>query len=247
MGWQARKITPNCPMNALSRRSSSPCFYSVSNHVLICGRGWAVTLQAVLALRSWFDVALKADGMQSLERLQLVESLQAYARGERPMLGICLGMQLLFEVGEEFGEHTSLGSLPGRVVLLPSRRQDGARLKIPRPAGASCSFPPRNGSGPVRFSRDFPRRWRLTLSIRARRNPPTPNMCWPVRITVVGPPRPWCIPLRCWAASVILKRVVRSDCRTSGISSTRSSKGLLPCTSRDRAIFPMNVREHANG
>jgi glutamine amidotransferase len=43
------------------------------------------------------------------------------ALGAKPLLGICLGMQLLFEEGEEDGEHTGLGLLPGRVTKIPSK------------------------------------------------------------------------------------------------------------------------------
>ena len=37
-------------------------------------------------------------------------------RAAVPLLGICVGMQALFDVGEEMGEHAGLGLLPGRVV-----------------------------------------------------------------------------------------------------------------------------------
>lgn len=50
---------------------------------------------------------------------------------ERPLLGICVGMQMLFEVGEEFGHHEGLGLLPGRVAAIPSETDFGIRRKIP--------------------------------------------------------------------------------------------------------------------
>ena len=50
------------------------------------------------------------------------------ARG-KPLLGICLGMQLLFEKGYEYGEHDGLGLIPGRVVPLEPRLAPG--LKVP--------------------------------------------------------------------------------------------------------------------
>ncbi|MEC8555234.1 MAG: imidazole glycerol phosphate synthase subunit HisH [Planctomycetota bacterium] len=45
----------------------------------------------------------------------IVESIEA----GKPFLGICLGLQMLFEVGLEGGEHTGLGVLPGRVERFP--------------------------------------------------------------------------------------------------------------------------------
>ena len=44
-----------------------------------------------------------------------------------PLLGICVGMQALFEVGEEMGEHAGLGLLPGRVLRFP----ESPGVKIP--------------------------------------------------------------------------------------------------------------------
>jgi glutamine amidotransferase len=64
--------------------------------------------------------------MRSLRERGLVEPLRrAVARGT-PLLGICVGMQVLFESGTEEGEHEGLGLLPGRVVRLRTRK-----LRIP--------------------------------------------------------------------------------------------------------------------
>jgi imidazole glycerol-phosphate synthase subunit HisH len=49
----------------------------------------------------------------------LAEPLLQAARAGRPLLGICVGMQVLFEEGEEHGRHAGLGLLPGRVRRLP--------------------------------------------------------------------------------------------------------------------------------
>ena len=68
-----------------------------------------------------------ADCMDSLERLGLVEAvLEVVARGI-PFLGICVGMQVLFEYGEELGGREGLGLLPGRVV----RFEVASPLKVP--------------------------------------------------------------------------------------------------------------------
>ena len=72
-----------------------------------------------------------ADGMQGLASRGLIEALRGAVRERRPLLGICLGMQLLFDESEEFGVHQGLGVFRGRVVRLRDEAQDGARLKIP--------------------------------------------------------------------------------------------------------------------
>jgi glutamine amidotransferase len=72
-----------------------------------------------------------ADGMRGMEERGLIEPLKKYASSGRPLLGICLGMQLLFEASQEFGEHCGLGLLPGRVVAVPATDVDGKPHKIP--------------------------------------------------------------------------------------------------------------------
>ena len=56
--------------------------------------------------------------METLNGSGWAEALHAYAASGRPMLGICLGMQLLFSEGEEQGSTDGLGLVPGRVVRM---------------------------------------------------------------------------------------------------------------------------------
>ena len=56
------------------------------------------------------------DAMQALDAAGLTEVLKELAHDSKPLLGICLGMQLLFETSEEHGNHKGLGLLQGRVV-----------------------------------------------------------------------------------------------------------------------------------
>lgn len=64
-------------------------------------------------------VGAYGEGMDGLHRRGLVEPLRAYASSGRPMLGICLGAQLLMEESEEFGRREGLGIIPGCVRRLP--------------------------------------------------------------------------------------------------------------------------------
>lgn len=59
------------------------------------------------------------DAMKSLARLGLVEAIREAAASGVPILGICLGMQLLFSGSEEGGWHPGLGLIPGEVRKLP--------------------------------------------------------------------------------------------------------------------------------
>ena len=71
------------------------------------------------------------NGMIALERLGLVPAIRELALRKTPLLGICLGMQLLFEVSEEFGVTQGLGLIPGRVIPVPKLTLEGNRQKIP--------------------------------------------------------------------------------------------------------------------
>ena len=56
-----------------------------------------------------------ADAIAELERRDLVEPIRQAIQSGKPFLGICLGLQLLFERSYEDGEHMGLGILPGEV------------------------------------------------------------------------------------------------------------------------------------
>lgn len=72
-----------------------------------------------------------AKGMDGLRARGLIDALRGYALSGRPFLGICLGLQLLFDSSEEFGSHAGLGLIPGKVVQIPGVGADGQRHKIP--------------------------------------------------------------------------------------------------------------------
>jgi imidazole glycerol-phosphate synthase subunit HisH len=72
-----------------------------------------------------------ANAMLALENLGLVSVILELDRRKIPLLGICLGMQLLFEESEEFGVTVGLGLIPGRVIAVPNHTLSDAMQKIP--------------------------------------------------------------------------------------------------------------------
>ncbi len=68
------------------------------------------------------------DAMEKLKEAGLVGILREQA-GAKPLLGICLGMQMLFDKSLEFGEHEGLGLIPG--VVAPLSEDIDKSMKIP--------------------------------------------------------------------------------------------------------------------
>ena len=75
--------------------------------------------------------------MEKLHEYGLVDVIKEAVQKEIPFLGICLGLQLLFESSEESEGVKGLGILPGRIVRLPEE----AGLKIPHVGWNSLQFP----------------------------------------------------------------------------------------------------------
>jgi glutamine amidotransferase len=90
------------------------------------------------------------DAMAGLRARGLDEAVLAYAATGRPLLGVCLGMQLLLEASTEFGHHAGLGLIAGRVDRLPPPVTQ-ARDKIPPykiPNVGWCRLEPAGGGAP---------------------------------------------------------------------------------------------------
>ena len=74
------------------------------------------------------------DCMANLKKLKLIDPIRKFIDGGKPFLGICLGLQVLFEESEEYGPVAGLGILPGKVVKFPdgsSETKNGRPIKIP--------------------------------------------------------------------------------------------------------------------
>jgi glutamine amidotransferase len=83
------------------------------------------------------------DAMHNLHNADLVDPIREQAGAGVPLLGICLGLQLLFEESEEMGQHEGLGILPGRVV-----RFEG-ELKVPHIGWNQLDLTPHGAAHPL--------------------------------------------------------------------------------------------------
>ncbi len=98
------------------------------------------------------------DFMSGLRARGLEEAVREIAARGIPLLGICVGMQALFEVGEEMGEHAGLGLLAGKVV----RFAESLPVKIPHTGwnqvevqNETCLFSGINSGSYVYFNHSY--------------------------------------------------------------------------------------------
>ena len=104
----------NCSLAAIGADvtiTSDPAVLEQADHILLPGVG------------AFEDAARK------LRQAGLDQVLIRLAKQGKPLLGICLGMQLLFDKSYEYGEHAGLGLIPGEVV--PMAGSIPSELKIP--------------------------------------------------------------------------------------------------------------------
>lgn len=96
---------------------------SVARAVAHAGYEPLVTSQAQAIEDAWAlivpGVGAAADTMKNLKASSLDQPIQQYIDSGRPFLGVCMGMQALFDLSEEGGQHECLGVLPGKIVRFP--------------------------------------------------------------------------------------------------------------------------------
>jgi len=71
------------------------------------------------------------NAVTSLARSGLDDAIRDRLAARRPYLGLCLGLQVLFDEGDEHGVTPGLGILPGRIERFPDRTPDGTALRVP--------------------------------------------------------------------------------------------------------------------
>ena len=86
------------------------------------------------------------DAMEHLKSNGMDKAVKEYAKSGKPLLGICLGMQLLFDSSEEFGSTEGLGLIEGKVVAFDESKFD-TKLKVPH-MGWNEMFPQHVGAEP---------------------------------------------------------------------------------------------------
>jgi glutamine amidotransferase len=86
-----------------------------------------------------------ADAVTSLSATGLDDAVRDQLAAQRPYLGLCLGLQVLFDEGDEHGVTPGLGILSGRIERFPDRTPDGEQLRVPH-----------IGWNTVRFGGDHP-------------------------------------------------------------------------------------------
>ena len=118
---------------------------SVSRALVHCGARVVVSADPAVILQAprviLPGVGAFASGMAALRENGLDRLVAQVAAAGTPLLGICLGMQMLMDTSEEFGETPGLGLIPGRVVQIPSQTTRGETQKIPH-IGWSGLWPP---------------------------------------------------------------------------------------------------------
>jgi len=88
-------------------------------------------------------VGAYGDAMLTLHRLDLVNILLDIAESPKPLVGICLGLQLLMTESYEFGRHKGLGIIEGPVVRFDAPKEKERTLKVPQ-IGWNRVFQPAN-------------------------------------------------------------------------------------------------------
>ena len=123
---------------------------SVSRALEHCGARVIITSDAAVIVNSarvvLTGVGAFADGMSALRALGLDAVVRQVAATGTPLLGICLGMQMLMDESEEFGATPGLGLIPGRVVKIPATTTTGAQHKIPHIGWSDLVLPAQRDS-----------------------------------------------------------------------------------------------------
>jgi|TARA_Y100000294_G_C8522043_1_gene323308 glutamine amidotransferase len=109
--------------------------FSIVSALKYCGSEVVVTSNSKIVENSSL-IILPGDGafkyaMTEVKERGLLETLKNINKTKKKLLGICIGMQILFDYGLEHGKSDGLGLISGSVVPIPSRSTKGSKVTIP--------------------------------------------------------------------------------------------------------------------
>jgi glutamine amidotransferase len=104
------------------------CEYVGMQATITSSKEWILSSDAVILP----GVGAFGDAMKSLRQLDLIGPLKEVVGLQKPLIGICLGMQLLMTESYEFGRHSGLGIIDGPVVRFDDSVNSPTRLKVPQ-------------------------------------------------------------------------------------------------------------------
>jgi imidazole glycerol-phosphate synthase subunit HisH len=102
-----------------------------------------------------------AKSMEELKKRGFDDTIREFIATGRPFLGICVGMQMLFEGSDEFGTASGLGILGGRVVKVPDKALSGDPQRIPHIGWSRLVLPETKNS------------WTSSILARFQNRPPS--------------------------------------------------------------------------
>jgi glutamine amidotransferase len=133
--------------------------YSVKHALSYLGFNCQITSNPQVLLKATAailpGVGAFGDAIANLHRFKLIEPIKEFIKSGRPFMGVCLGMQLLFDESTEFGRYQGLGLISGRVKRFPNQYQNHA-LSVPQ-IGWNSIYLPSGASwpkGPFPFSKN---------------------------------------------------------------------------------------------
>lgn len=144
------------------------------------------------------------EGMRNLSEKDLLEPIKEHANAGRPLLGICLGMQLLMSESEEFGLCKGLNLINGRVAKLHIPQEGISFFKIPHVGWNQIRLPQNKVQSRERIRSDF---WKDTILEEV----PPVSLMYFVHSYIVKPDNPNCILAETEYGNNVFCSVIRSD------------------------------------
>lgn len=94
-------------------------------------------------------------GMQNLKDRGFISYLDQWQKESKPLVGICLGMQLLFSESSEMGAHKGLGYLQGRMDKIPLQNKDSKKYPVPHIGWSEIKTKDNNSQGVFYFVHSY--------------------------------------------------------------------------------------------